>query len=274
MKAAPAAAKAVAEKTATKATEAVKPVAETVAKAAPVAAKAPVVAAKAATKAVEAGADTVKKTNDAVADAAVSSVKAAAKAAETTSSTVTDATTKAVAAAETAKAEAQPPVTAPIVTSPVETPAAAEAADRLKGLFPMATAPAFFTEFNDRAKTAFEKSSKVGEELVEFSKGNVEALVASARVAAKGSEALAQEAAEYGKKSFETATTAFKGFAAVKSPTELFQLQSDYAKTSFDSAVAEASKLSEGMLKLMGDMFQPLSSRYAVATEKFKATAL
>ena len=132
---------------------------------------------------------------------------------------------------------------------------------------------ALFGDFNERAKTAFEKSAKIGEDLTELTKGNVEAIVASARVAAKGAEALTQEAADYSKKSFETATGALKSFAAVKSPTELFQLQSDYAKSSFDSAVAEASKLSEAWVKLAGEVFQPLSSRYAVAAEKLKASA-
>jgi phasin family protein len=131
-----------------------------------------------------------------------------------------------------------------------------------------------FTEMNDRAKAAMEKSAKVGEELTEFTKGNVEALVASAKTAAKGAETLGQEVADYGKKSFESATTAMKSMATVKSPTELFQLQSEFAKSSFDGAVAEASKLSEAWLKLAGDVFQPLSSRYAIAAEKIKAAAL
>lgn len=132
---------------------------------------------------------------------------------------------------------------------------------------------AIFGDINERARTAFEKSTKLGEELGELTKGNVEAIVTSARVAAKGAEALTQEAADYSKKSFETATGALKSFAAVKSPTELFQLQSEYAKTSFDSAVAEASRFSEAMVKLASDVFQPLSSRYAVAAEKFKAVS-
>jgi len=133
---------------------------------------------------------------------------------------------------------------------------------------------ALFGDFNERAKTAFEKSAKLGEELTDLTKGNIEAIVASARVAAKGAETLTQEAADYSKKSFENATGALKSFAAVKSPTELFQLQSEFAKTSFDSAVAEASKFSEAWMKLAGDVFQPLSSRYAVAAEKLKASAL
>ena len=129
-------------------------------------------------------------------------------------------------------------------------------------------------DFNDRAKTAFEKSTKAGEELTEFTKGNFEAFATSAKTAAKGAESLGQELADYGKKSFETASATMKSFATVKSPTELFQIQSDYAKSTFDSAVAEATKLSEAWLKLAGEVFQPISGRYALAAEKIKSATL
>ena len=119
-----------------------------------------------------------------------------------------------------------------------------------------------------------EKSVKMGEEMTELTKGNVEALVQSGRVAAKGAEALAQDVAETMKKHFESATATMKSFASVKSPTELFQLQSDAAKSYFDTAVADMSKFSEQMMKLAGDVAQPLSSRYSVAMEKVKATTL
>jgi phasin family protein len=135
-------------------------------------------------------------------------------------------------------------------------------------------ANAMLGEMNTRFKSAFEKSSKLSEEMVEFSKGNVEALVASARIAAKASESIGKEAAEYSKKSLENTVALFKSFASVKSPTELFQLQSDFAKSSFDSAVAEASKLSESMMKVAGEIAQPLSTRYALAAEKIKTAAL
>jgi len=135
-------------------------------------------------------------------------------------------------------------------------------------------AQALFGDFSNRFKTAFEKSSKLNEEIVDFAKGNVEAVIASARVAAKAGETLGQQAAEYGKKNFEAATTAFKGFTTAKSPTDLFQLQSEFAKAQFDSVVAEASKISESFLKIAGEIAQPLSNRYAIAAEKFKSQAL
>ncbi|RYG83540.1 MAG: phasin family protein, partial [Alphaproteobacteria bacterium] len=79
--------------------------------------------------------------------------------------------------------------------------------------------------------------------------------------------------AEYSRRSFETTTAALKTFASVKSPTELFKLQSDFFRTSFDSYVAEASKNTEALLKLAGDAAQPLSSRFALAAEKVKTAA-
>lgn len=151
----------------------------------------------------------------------------------------------------------------------------------LKGTFTMATVTnsekiqTMFTDISERAKTAFEKSTKLSEDFADLTKGNLEALAESAKIAAKSAETLAQEAADYSKKNFETATAALKRYSAVKSPAELLQLNGEFAKTSFDSAVAEVSKVSETITKIVGDVFQPLSTRYAVASEKIKsATAL
>ncbi|MCX8476521.1 MAG: phasin family protein [Sphingomonas sp.] len=136
-----------------------------------------------------------------------------------------------------------------------------------------AKAQALFADWNDRTKAAVEKSTKLVEEANEFAKGNLEAVVESSRIAAKGFETLGQDAAEYGRKSFESATAALKTLATVKSPTEFFKLQSDFVRGAFDSYVAEASKNTEAVLKLAGDAAQPLSNRFAVAAEKVKTAA-
>jgi phasin family protein len=132
---------------------------------------------------------------------------------------------------------------------------------------------AAFGDVNERAKTAFERNARFAEELTELSKGNVEALVASTKVAARGVETIGQEVAEMSRKSFEEASAALRSFAEVKSPTDFFRLQGDYARGQFDTFVAESAKLSEAMIKLAGDVAQPLASRYSVAAEKVKAVA-
>ena len=129
------------------------------------------------------------------------------------------------------------------------------------------------TEANDRAKTAMEKNAKIIEELAELGRGNVEALVASSKLAAKGVETLSQDAANYSRKSFEDATAAFKSFTDVKSATDFFKLQGDFARSAFDSAVAQSARMSENVLKLAGDVAEPLTSRYAVAAERVKTLA-
>lgn len=134
-------------------------------------------------------------------------------------------------------------------------------------------AQAIFADVNERAKEAVEKGTKLFQEFGELNKGNVEAVVESSRRAAKGAETLAQNAADYARASFERQTAALKSFAAVKSPTEFFQLQSEFARSAFDSLVAETSKNSEVALKIAGDVFQPISNRFAVAAEKLKTAA-
>jgi len=130
-----------------------------------------------------------------------------------------------------------------------------------------------FVEMNDRAKAAMEKTQGLFADVTEFNKGNVEAIVESSKIAAKGIESMGQDAAEYTRKSFENMTAIVKSLSAVKSPTEFMKLHSDYVRTSFDALVAESSKNTEAMLKLAGEIAQPISNRVAVAAEKIKISA-
>jgi phasin family protein len=133
---------------------------------------------------------------------------------------------------------------------------------------------AAFGNIKDRAQVAVEKGSKIVEEMTELTKGNVEAIVASTKVVAKGVETLGQDAAEYGRRSFEEASAALKSFAEVKSPTDFFKLQGDFARSAFDAFVAETAKTSEAMIKLAGEAAEPITSRYNVAADRVKALAL
>lgn len=134
-------------------------------------------------------------------------------------------------------------------------------------------AKALFADVNDRAKTAVEKGTKLVEEFNEFSKGNVEAIVESSKIAAKGIETFGQDAAEYSRKHFEGATAALKSLSSVKTPSDFFKLQSDYVRSAFDSIVAETSKNTESLVKLAGEVAQPISNRVALAAEKIKISA-
>lgn len=130
-----------------------------------------------------------------------------------------------------------------------------------------------FADATERAKGAVEKSQKMFEDANEFGKGNIEAMVESSKIAVRGLEALGQDAAAFAKKSFEEATAAAKTMTSVKSPTDFFKLQSDYARSAFDAMVQQTSRNTEAMLKLAGEVAQPLSNRVALAAEKMKVVA-
>ena len=64
-----------------------------------------------------------------------------------------------------------------------------------------------------------------------------------------------------------------KELTAVKSPTDFVKLQGELARKGFDTAVAQGSKNTEAMVKLVNEMFQPIWNRIAVTTELFKQAA-
>ncbi len=128
-------------------------------------------------------------------------------------------------------------------------------------------------DLKGRTEDAVAKGKALFADAGDFNKGNIEALVESGKIAAKGFEKLGQDQAEFVRKSFETSTAAFKSMAGVKSPTELMKLHSDYVRSSFDALVAQTSHSTEAMLKLAGEIAQPISNRFAVAAEKVKLAA-
>ncbi|MDR7058982.1 MULTISPECIES: phasin family protein [unclassified Sphingopyxis] len=132
-------------------------------------------------------------------------------------------------------------------------------------------AEALTADFNEKAKEAMSKTSKLAEDAVEFNKANVEALVEAGKIAAKGIETLGQEGVTYARKSFEDTTAALKGYTAVKTPADFFKLYAENSKKAFDAAVAQTSKTSELVVKLTNDSFAPISNRVSVITSKMKA---
>lgn len=130
---------------------------------------------------------------------------------------------------------------------------------------------AMTADFNEKAKEAMSKTSKLAEEAVEFNKANIEALVEAGKIAAKNMEVLGQEGVTFARKSFEDTTAALKSYSSVKSPTEFFKLYAENSKKAFDAAVAQTSKTSELVVKMANDSFAPISNRVSVITSKMKA---
>jgi phasin family protein len=126
-----------------------------------------------------------------------------------------------------------------------------------------------FAEANERGQEFVKRSQKVAGELADLTRANVEAVVEAGRVATEGARTISQGVVAEQRDGFEQAADAIRSFAEAKSPTEYLQLQGDFARASFDRAVAETSKLTESLVKLAGEAFQPLSNRASANAERF-----
>ena len=126
-----------------------------------------------------------------------------------------------------------------------------------------------FADANERSQDFAKRGQKVAEELADLARANVEAVVEASRVAAEGARSIGQKVVASNRDGIEQAADAIRSLAEAKSPTEYLQLQSEFARTSFDRAVAETSKLTESLVKLAGEAFQPLSSRATANAERF-----
>ena len=126
-----------------------------------------------------------------------------------------------------------------------------------------------FADANERSQEFAKKSQKVAEELADLARANVEAIVEAGRVATEGARAIGQDVVAKQRDSVEQAADAIRSLAEAKSPTEYLQVQSELARASFDRAVAETSKLTESLVKLAGEAFQPLSNRATANAERF-----
>ena len=126
-----------------------------------------------------------------------------------------------------------------------------------------------FADANERSQELAKKTQKVAGELANLARANVEAVVEASRVAAEGAKAIGQDAVSSQRNGFEQAADAIRSLAEAKSPTEYLQLQGDFARASFDRAVSESSKLTESLVKLAGEAFQPLSNRASANAERF-----
>lgn len=128
-------------------------------------------------------------------------------------------------------------------------------------------------EAQTKAKEAFDKGAATFSEYNEFSKGNVEAVVASGKILAAGVQSLGKTFVDDGKSAFETLTAEVKELAAVKSPADFFKLQAEFLRRNFDIAVSNTSKNSEALLKLASEAAAPISARVNLAVEKVKQAA-
>ena len=101
------------------------------------------------------------------------------------------------------------------------------------------------------------------DEFQNFGKDGFEAYVASSNALTKGFQAIAQEAADFSRKSFEKGTAAFEKLAATKSFDKALEAQQAFAKESYESLVAQMTKMNELYIATAKEAFKPFEASMA-----------
>ena len=99
-----------------------------------------------------------------------------------------------------------------------------------------------FANAGERSQDFAKNTQKVSEELADLARANVEAVVEAGRVASEGARSIGQDVVATSREGVEQAADAIRSLAEAKSPTEYLQLQSEFARASFDRVVAESSQ--------------------------------
>jgi len=100
---------------------------------------------------------------------------------------------------------------------------------------------------------SIEDMNKLGKELVDTGLKSVAAV-------SKGSQAIAAEATEYTRKTAESGSAALEKLFASKSLDKVIEVQADFARSSYESFVAEATRMSELLADMTRDAFKPFES--------------
>ena len=119
-------------------------------------------------------------------------------------------------------------------------------------------------QFDKASKTLF----KNYEEFSLLSKENIDAFVKSGTIFAKGFEEAGKLWIDFTRQSFETSVETAKAVMGCKDLREVVDVQSDFARESFDRLMNEGSKLSEIGVKVANEALEPIQSRVNLAVEK------
>jgi phasin family protein len=157
---------------------------------------------------------------------------------------------------ETAAVETLRATIAETITEPVATAAVATVADINQST-------------QTEIKKTMDKAYKTAEEFVTFGQGNVEAMIKSSQIWIAGWQDISKSVAATAQAQMEETVATMKTFAGLRSIKDAVDLQTSFARTSFEKALSESGKITETSLKLAEQALAPITARVTAAVEKF-----
>ena len=125
---------------------------------------------------------------------------------------------------------------------------------------------------SDAVKQTFERTLKGFDEVATFNKDTVDAVMKSANTATKTFESLSAEILAFQKQSIEDVMAATKATMASRSVQEVMEVNSDFAKSTFDAYVGQMTKIGDLFTSATKETFDPLNARFTAIVEKVQSS--
>jgi len=105
------------------------------------------------------------------------------------------------------------------------------------------------------------------------SKEAMDGMLKSYSEIAKGYQAIATEATDYSKKSFQDMTGFMEALTSTRSVEAAFELQTNYVKSAYESFIAESTKITDMYADLAKTAYKPYEAPVAKSTAVVTANA-
>jgi phasin family protein len=106
------------------------------------------------------------------------------------------------------------------------------------------------------------------EEAASFNSNNLDAAVQAVNVVAEGIKDVNQTVCNSIQQALQAAMSTGKAMMGVKNLRDLMELQSEYIKSTFDSVMADTTKISEIAVRCSSQAAEPLNARVTEVVEK------
>ncbi len=117
--------------------------------------------------------------------------------------------------------------------------------------------------------TRMEKVMKTTEEFFAFGQGNFEAVVKAGQIWATGLQDLSKQMAADAQANLDETMAAFKAMSGVKTLKDAIDMQTGFARSTFEKSMTETGKLTDASLKLAEQAMAPITARVTTAMDTF-----
>lgn len=127
--------------------------------------------------------------------------------------------------------------------------------------FQKADLPELVADVQDKAMSAFEKSTQIAGKVGDAVKVSADAVVTSGKILGAGFKEIGVSSVVDTRQAIVTLGDDLKEFAAIKTPSDLLRFQGKFAGRNLDAAFALASKNGQTLRELVNKAWAPLSPR-------------